>query len=135
MVNNPCIVTNLPPFQFHIVLFPCKQAPEHDHWVLHLKRSYFGIRLIKRGILYLKRTCFDLWLIKRGILLLERACFPLWLLYLIFTIRINQVKSNRTDRTNRNILCPYVIMRCTLRMCSEYGLLTMLTVCTERTIR
>ena len=90
MVNNPCFVTNLPPFQFHIVLFPYKQAPEHDHWVLHLKRACFGIRLTERGILHLKRACFDLWLIKRGILLLEPACFPLWLLYLIFRIRINQ---------------------------------------------
>ena len=31
------------------------------------------------------------------------------------------------DRTNRNTLCPYVIVRCTLRMCSEFGLLAMLT--------
>ena len=29
------------------------------------------------------------------------------------------------------ILCSDVIMRCTLRMCSEYELLAMLTVCTE----
>ena len=43
--------------------------------------------------------------------------------------------TDRTDRTNRSTLCPDVIMRCTLRMCSEYGLLAMLTVCTERTIR
>ena len=80
MVNNSCFVTNLPPFQFHIVLFPCKQAPELDRWVLHLKRACFGIRLIEREILHLKRACFDLWLIKRGILLLKRACFRLWLL-------------------------------------------------------
>ena len=39
------------------------------------------------------------------------------------------------DRTNRNTLCPDVIMKCTLRMGSEYGLLAMLTVCTERKIR
>ena len=39
------------------------------------------------------------------------------------------------DRTTRDTLCPDVIMRCTLRMCSEYGPLAMLTVCTERTIR
>ena len=38
------------------------------------------------------------------------------------------------DRTNRNTLCPDVIMKCTLRMCSEYGLLAMMTVCTERKI-
>ena len=38
----------------------------------------------------------------------------------------------RKDRTNRNTLCPDVIMRYTLRMCSEYELLLMLTVCTER---
>ena len=31
------------------------------------------------------------------------------------------------DRTNRNTLCPYVILRCALRMCSEFGLLAMLT--------
>ena len=40
-----------------------------------------------------------------------------------------------TDRTNRNTLCSDVIMRCTLRMCSEYGPLATLTVCTERAIR
>ena len=41
----------------------------------------------------------------------------------------------RTDRANRNTLCFDVIMRCTLGMCSEYGPLATLTVCTERTIR
>ena len=41
----------------------------------------------------------------------------------------------KTDRTNRNTLCSDVIMRCTLRMCSEYGPLATLTVCTQRTIR
>ena len=41
----------------------------------------------------------------------------------------------RTDHTNRNTLCFDVIMRCTLGMCSEYGPLATLTVCTERTIR
>ena len=32
-----------------------------------------------------------------------------------------RMSSDRTDRTNRNALCPHVIMRCTLRMCSAYG--------------
>ena len=41
----------------------------------------------------------------------------------------------KTDRTNRNTLCSDVIMRCTLRMCSEYGPLATLTVYTECTIR
>ena len=41
----------------------------------------------------------------------------------------------RTDRTDRNTLCSDVIMRCTLRMCSEYGPLATLTVCTQSTIR
>ena len=41
----------------------------------------------------------------------------------------------RTDRTDGNTLCSDVIMRCTLRMCSEYGPLATLTVCTECTIR
>ena len=58
MVNNPCIVTNLPPFQFHIVLFPCKQAPEHDHWVLHLKRAFFGIWFIEQGIFIARLVWF-----------------------------------------------------------------------------
>ena len=40
-----------------------------------------------------------------------------------------------TIRTDRNTLCSDVIMRCTLRMCSEYGPLATLTVCTERAIR
>ena len=40
-----------------------------------------------------------------------------------------------TDRANHNTLCFDVIMRCTLGMCSEYGPLATLTVCTERTIR
>ena len=41
----------------------------------------------------------------------------------------------RTDRTDGNTLCSDVIMRCTLRMCSEYGPLATLTVYTECTIR
>ena len=61
--------------------------------------------------------------------------FMAFISYIYDPYQSSQIKSNRTDRTNRNILCPYVIMRCTLGMCSEYGLLTMLTVCTERTIR
>ena len=40
-----------------------------------------------------------------------------------------------TDRTNHKKLSPDVIMRCLLRMYSEYRLLAMLTVCTDRTIR
>ena len=99
MVNNPCFVTNLPPVQFHIVLFPYKQAPEHDHWVLHLKRACFGIRLTERGILHLKRACFDLWLIKRGILLLERACFPLWVLSYIYDPYQSSIQIVRIVRT------------------------------------
>ena len=52
------------------------------------------------------------------------------------SIRTVTIRRDRTDRTNRNILCgPDVIRLCTLRMCSEYGLLVLLTVCTERTIR
>ena len=61
--------------------------------------------------------------------------FMAFISYIYDPYQSSQIKSNRTDRTNRNILCPYVIMRCTLGMCSEYGLLAMLTVCTERTIR
>ena len=34
-------------------------------------------------------------------------------------------------RTNRNSSRPAVMRRCTLRMCSEYGLLAMLTICTS----
>ena len=45
------------------------------------------------------------------------------------------IRADRADRTNRSTLCSDVIMRCTLRMCSEYGRLATLTVCTERTIR
>ena len=37
-------------------------------------------------------------------------------------------------RTKRNTPCPDIIMRCTLRMCSEYGLLATLPFCMERTI-
>ena len=48
---------------------------------------------------------------------------------------IRSVSIKHTDRTNHNTPCPDVIMRRTLRMCSEYGLLAMLMVCTERTIR
>jgi len=51
------------------------------------------------------------------------------------SIRTLTIRADRTDRTNRNTLCSDVIMRCTLRMCSEYGPLATLTVCSERTIR
>ena len=51
------------------------------------------------------------------------------------SIRTVTIRTDRTDRTNRNTLCSDVIMRCTLRMCSEYGPLATPTVCTERTIR
>ena len=51
------------------------------------------------------------------------------------SIRTVTIRTDRTDRTNRNTLCSDVIMRYTLRMCSEYGPLATLTVCTERTIR
>ena len=51
------------------------------------------------------------------------------------SIRTITIRTDRVDRTNRNTLCSDVIMRCTLRMCSEYGPLATLTVCTERTIR
>ena len=51
------------------------------------------------------------------------------------SIRTVTIRTDRTDRTNRNTLCSDVIMRCMLRMCSEYGPLATLTVCTERTIR
>ena len=51
------------------------------------------------------------------------------------SIRTVTIRADRTDRTNRNTVCSDVIMRCTLRMCSEYGPLAILTVCTERTIR
>ena len=78
----------------------------------------------------LKRACFGIcnWLIEQGTLLLKRACFALW------HIRRNlrSVSIRHLDRTNRNTLCPDVITRCTLRMCSEYELLSKLTVCTER---
>ena len=40
----------------------------------------------------------------------------------------------RTARTD-NTLCPDVVLRCTLRMYSEYGPLAILTVSTDRTIR
>ena len=43
--------------------------------------------------------------------------------------------TDRKDPTNRNTLCPGVIMRCTLRMCWEYGLLVLMTVFTDFTIR
>ena len=49
------------------------------------------------------------------------------------TVRIGHV-TIRTDHTNLNTPCPDVIMRCTLRMCSEYGLLATPTFCMERTI-
>ena len=45
------------------------------------------------------------------------------------------IRTDCTDRTNRNTLCSDVIMRCTLRISSKYGPLATLTVCTERTIR
>ena len=51
------------------------------------------------------------------------------------SFRTVTIRTDRTDRTNRNTLCCDVIMRCTLRMCSEYGPLATLTVCTECTIR
>ena len=41
---------------------------------------------------------------------------------------------DHTDRTNHKTLSPDVIMRCMLRMYSEYRLLAMLTVCTDHTI-
>ena len=50
------------------------------------------------------------------------------------SIRTVTIRTDRTDRTNRNTLCSDVIMRCTLRMCSEYEPLATLTICTERTI-
>ena len=53
----------------------------------------------------------------------------------IRTVTIRVDLTDRTDRTNRNTLCFDVIMRCTFGMCSEYGPLATLTVCTERTIR
>ena len=51
------------------------------------------------------------------------------------TVLSIQTVTIRTDRTGRNTLCSDVIMRCTLRMCLEYGPLAKLTVCTERMIR
>ena len=76
----------------------------------------------------MKHACFGIWLIEQGIFLLKRACFALWLT--IYNLRSASIK--HTDRTNRNKPCPDAITRCTLRMCSEYELLAMLTVCTER---
>ena len=88
-----------------------------------------GLWFIERRILHLECAflgfcaCVGLWFIERGILHLECAflgfcaCVGLW-----FIERgINIMSSDRTDRTNRNALCPHVIMRCTLRMCSAYG--------------
>ena len=43
--------------------------------------------------------------------------------------------TDHTDCTNHKTLSPDVIMRCMLRMYSEYRLLAMLTVCTDCTIR
>ena len=51
------------------------------------------------------------------------------------SIRTVTIRVDLTDRTNRNTLCSDVIMRCTLRMCSEYGPLATLTACTEHAIR
>ena len=51
------------------------------------------------------------------------------------SIRTVTIPTDRTDRTNRNKLYSNVIMRCSLRMRSEYGPIATLTVCTERTIR
>ena len=82
---------------------------------------------------------------ERGILLFERACFAFYILSLYNEELIRSVSMKHTDGYDPdgsyepsaycNTLCPEAIMRCTLRMCSEYGLLTMLTVCTERMIR
>ena len=77
----------------------------------------------------MSRACFGIWLIEQGTLLLKRACFALWHITRSY---LRSVSIKHTDRTNRNTLCPDVITRCTLRMCSEYELLAMLTVCTER---
>ena len=58
------------------------------------------------------------------------ACLFHFMAYITRNLRSVSIK--HTDCTNRNTLCPDVITRCTLRMCSEYELLAMLTVCTER---
>ena len=58
------------------------------------------------------------------------ACLFHFMAYITWNLRSVSIK--HTDCTNRNTLCPDVITRCTLRMCSEYELLAMLTVCTER---
>ena len=99
-------------------------------------------------MLHLKRACCGLWLIERGILLLEGACFVLWLPFMAYGTRSIKFKARFlcfiAYRTRNGTfearmlwfrLCSDVIMRCTLRMCSEYGPLATLTVCTERTIR
>ena len=50
-------------------------------------------------------------------------------------IRFGDPYGSYRSQTSRT-LCSGVIMRCTLRLCAEYGLLAMLTVCIEeRTIR
>ena len=72
----------------------------------------------------LKRACFGIWIIDQGTLPSKRACFALWHI----TRNLRSVSMKHTDRTNRNTLCPDVITRCTLRMCSEYELLAMLTL-------
>ena len=77
----------------------------------------------------LSRVCFGIWLIEQGTLLLKRACFALWHITRNY---LRSVSIKHMDRTNRNTLCPDVITRCTPRMCSEYELLAILTVCTER---
>ena len=77
----------------------------------------------------LSRACFGIWLIEQGTLLLKRACFALWHITRNY---LRSVSIKHMDRTNRNTLCPDVITRCTPRMCSEYELLAMLTVCTQR---
>ena len=101
-----------------------------ERGMLHLERDSCGLWLIERGMLHLERDSCGLWLIERGILLFERGYGPYQ-----SSIRTVTIRTDCMDRTNRNTLCSDVITRCTLRMCSEYGPLATLTVCTERTIR
>ena len=58
------------------------------------------------------------------------ACLFRFMAYITRNLRSVSIK--RTDRTNRNKPCPDAITRCTFCMCSEYELLAMLKVCTER---
>ena len=58
------------------------------------------------------------------------ACLFRFMAYI--TTNLRSVSIKHTDRTNRNKPWPDAITKCTLRMCSEYELLAMLTVCTER---